>query len=438
MRLSRIIVPSERGLAVLISLLILLLFSVVVQDQILEIVSILLSLMLLIDLFSLLAKFRYKCSVDSLNLKEINTWVGERVVTRVKLRDCFKPERIIVSQVISRYEVRVSGVFIDLYFESRFLRSGLFRVKEIKLEHYGIFKMFILRTYVKVDIVYKVYPETLYWLLESLRVIGFLGGGVERGEISAERMREVARYPLVSSSVGEYIWSREYSPGEPVRRIDWRATARSLKLYVKEFGEEGSRGVTLFTDLRCYGEYSCDIITSSLLSTLLYLIRENIPIARVYEIDSRRIISPRDPKYYLAYILSRVFDREIIKIDQAKLYEFIEPLDMLSLRSLLKDLVRELSIETYLEDKDLLKDLEIGLGDFSNTMIISCLVHDTDKIVDLVALLRSRGDRVIVSTVEKPWLDSDDLEDAYRVHISHKLAVRRIKSLGAEVFLLKR
>lgn len=48
----------------------------------------------------------------------------------------------------------------------------------------------------------------------------------------------------------EYEESRPYQPGDDIRNLDWRVTARSNKTYTKQFHEERERAVLLWVDYR--------------------------------------------------------------------------------------------------------------------------------------------------------------------------------------------
>ncbi len=73
-----------------------------------------------------------------------------------------------------------------------------------------------------------------------------------------ELLPEVATLPLDSGRVvaskrgsGQDLLSmREYQPNDDLRRIDWKATARSRSLMVREFAAEDERKVSIFLDTR--------------------------------------------------------------------------------------------------------------------------------------------------------------------------------------------
>jgi len=68
------------------------------------------------------------------------------------------------------------------------------------------------------------------------------------------------RIPSLRRGVGHDLFSmRDYQPQDDLRHIDWKATARSRRLTVREFTSEDERRITIVLDTRLRGEASDDL-----------------------------------------------------------------------------------------------------------------------------------------------------------------------------------
>jgi len=85
-----------------------------------------------------------------------------------------------------------------------------------------------------------VYPA--YYPLKRLRLL-------ERRGLAERPSRRIG-------AGGDIIGTREYRPGDSLRQIHWRSTARAGKLVVKEFADEEELTVTVILDLA--GDSSLD------------------------------------------------------------------------------------------------------------------------------------------------------------------------------------
>src|SRR3569832_1506993 len=79
-------------------------------------------------------------------------------------------------------------------------------------------------------------------ILARITKLGLRAQRVVEGTISG-----LHRSPLHGVSV-EFADYREYSPGDDLKRLDWRAYARSYRYYVKRFEEETNLRCTIMLD----------------------------------------------------------------------------------------------------------------------------------------------------------------------------------------------
>src|SRR5215207_8652271 len=88
-------------------------------------------------------------------------------------------------------------------------------------------------------------------VLSSIHNLGLRAQRVVEGTISG-----LHRSPLHGVSV-EFASYREYAPGDDLRRLDWRAYARSNRHFVKQYEEESNLRATILLDASAsmrYGE----------------------------------------------------------------------------------------------------------------------------------------------------------------------------------------
>jgi uncharacterized protein (DUF58 family) len=85
-----------------------------------------------------------------------------------------------------------------------------------------------------------VYPKI--FRVDALEVIGRLSLGDRRGD------------PRLAGDPSRVAGVREYRPGDPLRHVDWRATARGGSLLVREYEPTAALQLALFSDIRIVGD----------------------------------------------------------------------------------------------------------------------------------------------------------------------------------------
>lgn len=406
--------------------------GILLGDIVLEIISASSLTILALDILLSILTTR-SCSVSTPAPGEERIWLWERREIRLSISRCRGFQGFETPEWLSqRFFKSLGNGSFDVVFETSFRSYGIYRLEWVEARFSGPFGLAMTSTRYRLGVIYRVLPEASYWVLEGLRILGIGGGGYTHG-FSGSPFES----PPVTRGSGEYRWSREYTRGDSASRIDWRATSRILRLVVREYGESWGGGLFFMVDYRCFGRASCDALASSMVSTAIYAALSSTPVRYIYERGFSRLVPVGDAKAMLAYFIDRVFELGIIEASEILPHEYVAPMDIDSIRAILSEVagidghgsglpsIYGYGLETVLEKA----------GGFSVAVIITCLSHDVDYIVDSIAMFRRKGYRVLLITPEKPWIDMGDLEDAYRVYNTHSLAVERARELGAEVIL---
>ena len=146
-------------------------------------------------------------------------------------------------------------------------------------------------------------------VLSRIHSLGLRAQRVVEGTISG-----LHRSPLHGVSV-EFASYREYAPGDDLRRLDWRAYARSNRHFVKQYEEESNLRATVLLDASAsmkYGngpmtkfDYAATVAAS--LASLCVEQRDAVALA-VFDASERVFLRPAATQAQLAKIID-VLDR---------------------------------------------------------------------------------------------------------------------------------
>lgn len=368
---------TDRGFKLLLVLIIFAFLSIINQSIIL--ITVTLASLFLIDYITLarkkVAELKLRAEVVageklSFELPPIGEYVDERLVrfkrtegkvlavvdTRFFGKYVLRPKVVLKSFLGLLSSVRDSGVEINLTIYPRFLREVILALGEL----YGV---------------------------------GYLGN-----------------YRLSPRGL-EYVESREYVEGNPLNRIDFNATARTGKLHVKYFLDEGSQGEVIIFDIRSPGRYTADYLASKFLSAILNADRSVVIVTdgvKTYRYEGNR-------DYVLKIGLYWAFRMVLNKGEE--IYEIVPPKISSELERLLK----------VNRGNGVVGDPYKLIDGMREVTVIAHPLYDTKKLLRFITKARAKGIRINVVYPESPWLDSEDLERAYIEYQSFRKVVSVIE-----------
>jgi uncharacterized protein (DUF58 family) len=139
-----------------------------------------------------------------------------------------------------------------------------------------------------------------------------------------------SRAPLLAKQGAEYLESRTYQPGDQLKDIDWKHTAKLSQLIVKEYTEAGERAAIIAVNLSVTDAGEADKLAFNLITVALTLARENIPAALAAYNHRSVVLSTgiSDPAAILRQAMSLV--KEITVVEFADRH--LEPADIARIR----------------------------------------------------------------------------------------------------------
>lgn len=262
----------------------------------------------------------------------------------------------------------------------------------------------------------KVYPRVLAAAIETASFL-LSGGGLGYGE-----------QPSPYRGAGlEYAESRVYVPGDTIRHMDWKATARLGRLIVKDYYIEGGLGIHVIYEASAQDPISRDELSTAFLNTVLAIARQSIPIGITIH-DGKEIwlnLKNVDSKLALVYALR--YALKSVDVTHEELYTLLEPKTATQLRRILHILdrdelkkiveleinsIKELIDEPYKVIFKMMEDVEERF----QPIIITSLTGNPTLILELNEKTKRKGSNLLMLQPTKPWLHTVKLEEAYRLY----------------------
>jgi uncharacterized protein (DUF58 family) len=400
---------SSLGLLLLSIFISFLIIGIATHDFVMLGIASSVGLALVMDVLSIRLRGRVMCECINCESKRMRMWVFEDKNLSIHIKCNAKVVNVDLPEWAEVIDSRFGNNEVFLNLVTHFDYFGVYKLF-VNIYRLSPLKLFIIKDSVDTGSEIIVYPEALYWILVALHELGLAKGF---GALEP-------RIPLALwSDVEEYISSREYAPGLSLKRIDWRATAKTGKLYVKLFSQGSEASYSIFFDGRCLGRYTCDRVASALLSTVL-AVRKSGLTATLCEMDKGRCANYSNVDNLLLQALHTVLQLKVIDYNQ--LYEFVEP-------STIKILTKILGEVRYEKQKML------TVPD-SPAYIITTLLHDVDKIIEIVKEVIAKRSQCIVLTPARPWIDAESNIERNAIMRSHKNVVKALKAMGVDVIEL--
>ena len=417
--------PTQNGAKLTLVIVVTALLSTLFRDPVLAAISITLLTAMVLDTISALLKVR-KASKAFLKppLATLRVKAGESKTLEVEVPNPMEVELedggwYSASQSPSRKSIMVI-VNPQL--------SGVYKLERLRAKVKGRMGLMIANTELPINLEVKAYPRVLPWIVEAARTLraGLAGPGLAPGRRPGQG--------------AEYHGTREYTPGDPLRLVEWKATARLSRLMVKEYLEELSSSPHIIYDERAPGPITADELAGIFLSSMVGVASTGVPIGLTIrsgggqELHWEGLGSMEALEVALAHTLERV------EAEVRSIYELLEPRpsrDLITILERAKGRGMARILRTARE-RHLNKKLKLMVRKPNPTLELTYIGHilyDTSALLELAEEARLRGHRLRIRTPSKPWRDSKSLEEAYIIHTSLKKALNSMRRMGVEVMM---
>jgi len=279
----------------------------------------------------------------------------------------------------------------------------------------------------------EVYPRVLAAAVAATRFL-LAAGGLGVGEQPT---------PLKGAGL-DYADSREYLPGDTLRHMDWKATARLGRLVVKEFYVGGGTGVHLVYEAVAPDPICLDELSSAFLNSVLAVAEQGLPLGLMVHDGEKVLLRVPRVQPALAVALALRYALQIVEVHPEELYGVLEPkaagelrrilegLDQTPLRGLLEAELRALR-GAVTEPYRVLEQMLSRGSERVQLVLASSLSRDPSPVLELASIAQRRGCFLLILQPTRPWVGAKSLEEAYRLYERYARLNRTLESHGVPV-----
>lgn len=309
-----------------------------------------------------------------------------------------------------RFELSQAGELVPEYrdgfvdFSGAFYLSGIRRISLVDAKAESSLLLFIITRRFRFDPVeLVVYPR---FMVPLQRILGY-----ELVEVPEEESHSTR---LSITKFGEYAGTRDYHPGDEARYIDWKATARTQSLKVKEFTSNRIGFVNIIFDVTSTDEESADKLATEFFNTLLDYLDQGATVnPLLYDGKSFKSVNPK------------------LAVQQITL----AALEMLGKYNAEIGRILDLPIEGWRKELSVLMPSAIA---YDKLKLRGRMVVITQLLSDVMdSLLSPRPGEIVVIQPTQPWVAMDSLEDAYLAWKEIRKKVKALRSISIPVLEAK-
>jgi len=417
--------PTKRGYRVILAILTTLLLSLLFGDHLITLISIVLGGVMLYGFINFLQKLSWskRLSIEPRKVEK-RIMAGEVGVMEARLESPIDVKLIPPARWVALEKPNIRKGFNLVKFTLSPKLSGKYIFEAVEAEVEDKLGLFSEKLSIPFNASIIVYPRPFPWIVEGLRLMSESTYGV--GDVPG-RLRGRGL---------EYLWSRVYEPGDPLDRMDWKATARRLLPMIKETLQETYSSLCVIHDVRSHGRYTADQLAASFLSAVVTASKLNVPISITMKKGDETLLERTnlDPSEALKISLSYVIETYITP--NWNIYELFEPKSTREIARMLQAFGSKGLWEAVvgLKGAGMLraasKFLEVSGG---VVVYVGCILVDSGFVIELADRARARGVYLVVLTPDKPWADAGGLEEAYLMHLSYVKVTGALERMGAVV-----